>query len=82
VTHTSGIVQPGYPRRRALRAAAGGGLDYNLNNRIAIKPIQVEYVMTQIDSANGFGSDQNDVRYSDNVVFRIRGTVANQPPGM
>jgi hypothetical protein len=45
----------------------GGGFDYNLTKRIAIKPIQVEYVMTQCDSARlggstkGFGSHQNDV---------------------
>ena len=57
--------------QNAFATAAGGGLDYNLNNRIAIKPIQVEYVMTQIDSANGFGSHQNDVRYSAGVVFRF-----------
>jgi len=57
--------------QNAFATAAGGGLDYQLTNHIAIKPIQVEYVMTQIDSANGFGSHQNDVRYSAGVVFRI-----------
>ena len=57
--------------QNAFATAAGGGLDYQLTNRIAIKPIQVEYVMTQIDSAAGFGSHQNDVRYSAGVVFRI-----------
>jgi hypothetical protein len=57
--------------QNAFATAAGGGLDYRLTNRIALKPIQVEYVMTQIDSARGFGSHQNDVRYSAGVVFRI-----------
>ena len=57
--------------QNAFATAAGGGLDYRLTDRIAIKPIQVEYVMTQIDSANGFGSHQNDVRYSAGVVFRF-----------
>src|SRR5262249_33744939 len=51
--------------------AAGGGLDYTLTKHIAIKPIQVEYVMTQISSASGFGSHQNDLRYSAGVVWRI-----------
>jgi hypothetical protein len=55
--------------QNAFATAAGGGLDYRLTNHIAIKPIQVEYVMTQIDSAKGFGSHQNDVRYSAGVVF-------------
>ena len=57
--------------QNAFAMAAGGGLDYNLTPRIAIKPIQVEYVMTQIDSTRGFGSHQNDVRYSGGVVFRF-----------
>jgi len=44
-----------------------------LTKHIALKPIQVEYVMTQIDSTKGFGSHQNDVRYSGGVVFRFGG---------
>src|ERR1700692_1401045 len=57
--------------QNAFATAAGGGLDYQLTNHMAIKPIQVEYVMTQIDSARGFGSHQNDVRYSAGIVFRV-----------
>jgi outer membrane immunogenic protein len=57
--------------QNAFATAAGGGLDYNLTKRISIKPIQVEYVMTQIDSTRGFGSHQNDVRYSGGVVFKF-----------
>jgi peptidoglycan-associated lipoprotein len=63
--------------QNAFATAAGGGLDYNLTKRIAIKPIQVEYVMTQFDSARlggatrGFGNHQNDVRYSAGVVLRF-----------
>ena len=63
--------------QNAFATAAGGGLDYNLNRRISIKPIQVEYVMTQFDSARlggstrGFGGHQNDVRYSAGIVFKF-----------
>jgi opacity protein-like surface antigen len=57
--------------QNAFATAAGGGLDYRLTDHIALKPIQVEYVMTQLNSANGFGSHQNDVRYSAGVVFRL-----------
>jgi hypothetical protein len=52
-------------------------LDYKLTDRIAIKPIQVGYVMTQFDSANlggstkNFGDHQNDIRYSAGVVLRF-----------
>jgi hypothetical protein len=63
--------------QNAFATAAGGGLDYRLTNRLAIKPIQVEYVTTQFDSARlggstrGFGGHQNDIRYSAGVVFRF-----------
>ena len=57
--------------QNAFATAAGGGVDYQLTDHIAFKPIQVEYAMTQIDSARGFGSHQNDVRYSGGVVFRF-----------
>ena len=65
--------------QNAFAMAAGGGLDFNCNKLISIKPIQVEYVMTQFDSAKlggstvGFGDHQNDVRYSAGVVFKFGG---------
>ena len=55
--------------QNAFAMAAGGGLDYRLNKRVSIKPIQVEYVMTQINSTNGFGGHQNDIRYSGGVTL-------------
>jgi len=63
--------------QNAFATAAGGGLDYNFTKRISIKPIQVEYVMTQFDSValggstKSFGGHQNDVRYSAGVVFKF-----------
>ncbi|MGD1095677.1 MAG: outer membrane beta-barrel protein [Bryobacteraceae bacterium] len=67
----SAWIGPTSTTQNAFATAAGGGLDYNLSNRIAIKPIQVEYVMTQLSSANGFGDHQNDLRYSAGVVLRL-----------
>src|SRR6202163_4229290 len=55
--------------QNAFATAAGGGGAIRCTGLIPIKPIQVEYVMTQINSVNGFGSHQNDVRYSAGVVF-------------
>jgi len=51
--------------------ASGGGIDYNLTRLISIKPVQVEYIMTQFDSTKGFGSRQNDVRYSAGVSLKF-----------
>jgi hypothetical protein len=66
-SNNSGISQS----KNAFATAAGGGLDWQLTNHVAFKPIQVEYVMTQLATPNGFGNHQNDVRYSAGVVFRV-----------
>jgi opacity protein-like surface antigen len=63
--------------QNAFAMAAGGGLDVKLTQHIAIKPVQVEYVMTRFDSASlggsttSFGNHQNDIRYSAGVVFQF-----------
>jgi len=62
---------PGGPSQNGFAIAAGGGLDYQVNHLLSIKPIQVEYVMTEIPSALGFGSNQNGLRYSAGVVLRL-----------
>jgi len=69
--------RPNLHDAECVRDRCRRGLDYNLTKRIAIKPIQVEYVMTQFDSAKlggatkTFGNHQNDVRYSGGVVVRF-----------
>jgi hypothetical protein len=57
--------------QNAFATAAGGGLDYNWSRHISIKPIQVEYVTTQIGSPDGAPSHQNDARYSAGFVFKF-----------
>jgi outer membrane protein with beta-barrel domain len=58
--------------QNAFAAAFGGGLDVALTNHIALKPIQVEYLMTQLpgqtESTNNI---QNNLRYSAGLVFRF-----------
>jgi outer membrane immunogenic protein len=53
-------------------AAIGGGVDYRLTDRIAIKPIQLEYLMTQLPSTfANVNQVQNNLRYSAGIVFRV-----------
>src|SRR5580658_6873868 len=65
--------------QNTFATAAGGGLDYNWTKHLSIKLIQVEYLMTQFESATlggstkGFGNHQNDLRYSAGVVFKLGG---------
>lgn len=51
-------------------AAFGGGVDIALTNHIAVKPIQIEYLMTQV-APGTLSYVQNNVRYSAGVVFRL-----------
>jgi opacity protein-like surface antigen len=53
-------------------AAFGGGLDVALTDHIAVKPFQVEYLLTQISpQAMNTNFVQNNLRYSAGVVFRF-----------
>jgi len=56
----------------SFAAAIGGGVDYRLTDHIAIKPIQLEYLMTQLPSTfTNVNQVQNNLRYSAGLVFRI-----------
>jgi len=58
--------------RNGFAMATGGGIDIAVTNHITIKPIQIEYVMTQIPSfAIDRNAAQNGLRYSAGVVFRF-----------
>jgi hypothetical protein len=52
--------------------AAGGGIDVALSRHIAIKPVEIEYLMTQTPDVTGNSRNvQNGLRYSAGVVFRF-----------
>lgn len=52
--------------------AFGGGVDVTLTNHIAVKPIQVDYLMTQFALGGGNPiTASNNIRYSAGVVFRF-----------
>jgi opacity protein-like surface antigen len=57
--------------QNAFAMAVGGGIDYNLNHRFSVKPIEVEYLLTEMNDKTGFGSRQNDIRYSAGIVFKF-----------
>ena len=67
---------PNDPRLLSIQnnfaSAFGGGLDIAVTNHIAFKPIQVEWLTTQIsNSAANVNYVQNNLRYSAGVVFRF-----------
>jgi len=53
-------------------AAFGGGVDVNVTNHFAVKPIQLEYLTAQASTgARNLNFVQNNLRYSAGVVFRF-----------
>jgi opacity protein-like surface antigen len=57
--------------RNVFATAIGGGVDVRLTNHIAVKPVQVEYFMTQLPSvATNLNYAQNNLRYSAGVVWQ------------
>jgi len=46
--------------------AAGGGLDFGLSHRFAIRPVQADFLQTRVG-----GESQNNFRYSAGVVFKF-----------
>jgi len=62
----------------AFAMAVGGTLDIRLNHRISIRPIQLDYLLTRLNSKpvlNGFETfNQNNLRYGAGVVFRFGST--------
>jgi outer membrane immunogenic protein len=53
----------------ARAVLAGGGLDLTINQHIAIRAIQADYLRTQLP--NGEGDEQNLLRVSAGIVLRV-----------
>ena len=68
VSASSGNLNAG---ENAFAMAAGGGIDFRFRSSLAIRPIQVEYLMTRFTSVSGVSETQNDVRISAGVVIRF-----------
>jgi opacity protein-like surface antigen len=52
-----------------LAIALGGGVDINVNDRIAIRPAQLEYFT--IRSGESTGNFSDNLRYSAGIVFKL-----------
>ena len=59
----------------AFAMTAGGGIDFKISERFAIRPIQAEYMLTNF--TDGASNRQSNFRYSAGIVFRF-GRAANR----
>ena len=71
------ILSEGFTSTRdALALAAGGGVDYKVGNRLAVRLAQFDYIHSNFDYRNvfvnlsGFSTSQNHFRYSAGIVIK------------
>jgi opacity protein-like surface antigen len=55
----------------AFAMSLGGGVDYKLTDRFAIRPIKVDYLMTRFSETGTGNQTQNNLRVSTGIVFRF-----------
>jgi len=62
------------PAENKFAWTGGGGLDIKVSHHVAIRIVQVEYLMTNFENHNsGISELQNDMRFSSGIVFRFGG---------
>ncbi len=70
-------------KQNAFTMTAGGGVDYRLNHRLALRLFQAEFLLTRFQdptSATGADGWQSNVRLSTGLVFRFGGNPPPPPP--
>ena len=71
------------PIETVFTMTGGGGLDYRLNHRFALRLFQAEYLLTRFrdpSSVTGETGWQSNMRLSAGIVFRFRENAPPPPP--
>jgi outer membrane protein OmpA-like peptidoglycan-associated protein len=72
------------PSNNAFDFIIGGGIDIPVGKHVAIRPVQVDYLLTRFGNAFTRGNNnQSNFRYQAGVVFRFGGApppAPNRPP--
>jgi opacity protein-like surface antigen len=64
---TGGIGQSGAQNHFAM--AVGGGMEFNVSEHVAIRPVEADYFMTKFP--DGLQNRQNNFRFGAGLVFRF-----------
>jgi hypothetical protein len=52
----------------------GGGVDYRINHRLSLRPLQVDYLMTRFPEGTASTQTQNNLRASTGIVMHFSKT--------
>jgi outer membrane immunogenic protein len=55
----------------AFAMAIGGGVDYRINNRFSLRPLQVDYLRTRFPEGTPNNQTQNNLRASTGIVMHF-----------
>jgi len=55
----------------AFAMSVGGGVDVNVSHHFAIRPAQVDYLLTRFNETGTSAQSQNNLRVSTGIVFRF-----------
>jgi outer membrane immunogenic protein len=73
-SHAGGSLAPGSPglsgSSNTFALRTGGGVDIALNRRFSLRPVQLDYLMT--DFTNGKDNRQNNFRIGAGIVIHLR----------
>ena len=73
VAHASASIGGGAlgSSQNSFAMAIGGGVDYRINNRFSIRPLQVDYLLTRFSEGTPNNQTQNNLRASTGIVIHF-----------
>ncbi len=71
VAHASASISGSSGSNNAFAMTIGGGVDYNLTDRLAIRPVKLDYLITRFPETGSGAQTQNNLRVSTGIVFRF-----------
>lgn len=71
VAHASASIAGTSGSNNAFAMTVGGGVDYKLSDRFAIRPVKVDYLLTRFPEIGTSAKTQNNLRVSTGIVFRF-----------
>jgi opacity protein-like surface antigen len=71
VAHASAKFAGSSDSQNAFAMAVGGGVDVSVSHHFAVRPVQVDYLLTRFSETGTGAESQNNLRVSTGIVFRF-----------
>ena len=71
VAHASASISGANASDNAFAMSVGGGVDVGVSRHFAIRPVQLDYLLTRFNEGANNTQSQNNLRVSTGVVFRF-----------